>query len=69
MTDREQREWDLKLRKLDAEIENLRALTSQSIEQARKIQTENRWYLPVVASAGTAALMAGTAALVRIFFV
>ena len=69
MTDQERREWDLKLRKIDAEIEKLRALTSRSVAQTAKIQTEARWYLPIAASAGTAALMAATAELVRIFFV
>ena len=60
MTDREQQEWDMKLRKLDAEIANLHAATAKMI-------TENRWYVPVVASAGTAALIGATAAFVRVF--
>ena len=56
LTDMEQREWNLKLGRMDADIANLRALTNKAItetdkaldESARiraenaKIQTENR---------------------------
>ncbi|MEQ8400918.1 MAG: hypothetical protein RIB53_03220 [Roseitalea porphyridii] len=48
MTDQERKEWDLKLRKLDAEIANLNAATA-------KLTTENRWYVVVITSGVTLA--------------
>ena len=51
MTDQEKQEWDLRMRKLDAEIANLYAETT-------KINTENRWYLLVVGSGATLAIVA-----------
>ena len=51
MTDHEQKEWDLKLRKMDAEIANLNASTA-------KLITENRWYMLVVGAAAMAAAVA-----------
>lgn len=50
MTDREQQEWDMKLRKIDAEISNLNAQTT-------KLATETRWYLLIVGVAFSAALL------------
>ncbi|WP_217351913.1 hypothetical protein [Ruegeria sp. HKCCD8929] len=57
MTDAQQKEWDLKLRKIDAEIANLNALTA-------KIVTENRWY-PAVVGAG---FMAAAVTIAKLFF-
>lgn len=51
MTEEEKKEWDLKLRKIDAEISNLNAGTA-------KLTTENRWYIAVVASGATLAIVA-----------
>jgi len=51
MTDNEQKEWDFKLRKIDAEIAKLYAETS-------KINSENRWYLLVIGSGATLAIVA-----------
>lgn len=51
MTDQEQQEWDLKLRKMDAEIANLNAQTT-------KLTEETRWYLLVVGSGLTLAIVA-----------
>ncbi|WP_306120603.1 MULTISPECIES: hypothetical protein [unclassified Roseitalea] len=48
MTDQERKEWDLKLRTLDAEIANLNAQTA-------KLTTENRWYVVVITSGVTLA--------------
>ena len=56
MTENEQKEWDLKLRKMDSEISNLNAATS-------KLISENRWYPAVVASGATLAIVA----IVKIF--
>lgn len=50
MTDMEKQEWDLKLRKMDAEIAHLNAQTA-------KLSTENRWYLLVVGAAFAAAMI------------
>lgn len=50
MTDREQQEWDMKLRKIDAEISNLNAQTA-------KLTTETKWYLLIVGAAFSAALL------------
>jgi hypothetical protein len=43
MTDAERQEWDLKLRKLDSEIEHLRAETARNLREMR--------YPPVVIAA------------------
>lgn len=51
MTDQERKEWDLKLRKLDAENANLNAATA-------KLTTENRWYVVVITSGVTLAAVA-----------
>ncbi len=51
MTVNERKEWDLKLRKIDAEISNLNAMTT-------KISTGNRWSIAVVASGLTLAIVA-----------
>ena len=48
MTDQERKEWDIKLRKLDAEIADLNAATA-------KLTTENRWYVFVIGSGVTLA--------------
>ncbi len=50
MTDREQQEWDLKLRKLDAEIAELHARTAKQLR-------ENAYYPLVVGSGVTLALL------------
>lgn len=57
MSDDEKKEWDLKLRKLDAEIANLQASTA-------KLNSENRYYPLVVG----AAAMAAAIGLARIAF-
>tara|TARA_B110000977_G_C10855803_1_gene407662 strand:+ start:398 stop:616 length:219 start_codon:yes stop_codon:yes gene_type:complete len=51
MTANEQKEWDLKLRKMDSEIANLNAATA-------KLISENRWYLLIVGSGVTLAIVA-----------
>ncbi|MEM6906125.1 MAG: hypothetical protein AAF568_09545 [Pseudomonadota bacterium] len=51
MTDEEKAEFQLKLRKYDAEIENLRALTAKASKEAK-------WYELVIASGATLALVA-----------
>lgn len=51
MTDSEQKEWDLKLRKLDAEIENLR-------QSSLKMQIERFGYPFAVGSGFTLAAVA-----------
>ena len=51
MTDDERKEWDLKLREMDARISNLNAQTD-------KLINENRWYVAVVASGMTLAIVA-----------
>ena len=56
MTDKEQQEWDLKLRKLDAEIAELHSRTSKQL-------TENKWY-PAVVGAG---FMAAAVAVAKFF--
>ena len=48
MTEQEQREWDLKLRKIDAEIANLNAQTAN-------LTTENLWFACVIGSGVTLA--------------
>ena len=48
---KEQKEWDLKLRKMDAEIAKLYSETA-------KLTSENRWYPAVVASGATLAIVA-----------
>lgn len=49
--------------KLNAETQNLSALTSKAMIEAEKIRTENRWY-PAIAGAG---FMAGAVALAKLF--
>ena len=51
MSPEEQKEWDLKLRKIDAEIEKLRAETS-------KLISENRYYPLIIGSTATLAIVA-----------
>ncbi len=51
MSPEEQKEWDLKLRKIDAEIEKLRAETSNLI-------SENRYYPLIIGSTATLAIVA-----------
>lgn len=60
MTDAEKKEWDLKLRKLDAEIANLHAAT-------QKLITENRWYLPVITAAGASGITLAAVAVANLF--
>lgn len=48
---KEQEKWDLKLRKLDAEILNL-------VSETSKLNSENRWYPAVVASGATLVIVA-----------
>lgn len=60
VTDDEQKEWDLKLRKLDAEIELTRETVNKSIAETRKIQSEHRYYPLVVGSGATLAIVALT---------
>lgn len=57
MTDQERQEWELKLRKMDAEIGFLQA-------QTVKLATETRWYLLVVG----AGFMAAAVAVARVLF-
>ena len=59
ITEQEQKEWDLKLREIDAQIANLNAATDQSM-------TENKWYIAVVASGATLAMVGATLAMVAI---
>ena len=58
MTDQEKHEWDLRMRKLDAEIANLNVMTSKLQAETSKVLTENRWYLLVVGSGATLAIVA-----------
>ena len=51
MTQQEQKEWDLKLRKMDSEIAKL-------IAETTKIRKESDWYLLVVGSGATLAIVA-----------
>ncbi len=51
MTDQEQKEWDLKLRKMDAEIAHLYSLTAKTAK-------ETRWYEMVIISGITLAIVA-----------
>ena len=55
MTDEDQKLSDDKAR---AEIANLNALTTKLAAETSKINTENRWYLLVVGSAATLAIVA-----------
>ncbi len=62
MTDKE---FDLHLRQIDATIANLNASTAKLtaeneklIAETAKISTENRWYLLVVGSGATLAIVA-----------
>ena len=64
MTDRE---LDLQHDKVSAEIANLNALTAKAITDMKKTSLETKWYLPVIVSGGTFALIASTAALVKAF--
>ena len=45
-------------RKTDAEIANLLATTAKLNAETQKLQTENRWYVAVVASGATLAIVA-----------
>ena len=58
MTDKEQQEWDLKLRKLDAEIAQLAAQTFKLNAEGAKLTAESRWYPAVIASGATLAIVA-----------
>ncbi len=71
MTNEERQAWEAKLRKIDAEIANLNAMTAKAAAEIPKFQaetakliTENRWYVPVVsagiASGATLAVVAVT---------
>ncbi|WP_254446791.1 hypothetical protein [Ruegeria sp. HKCCD8929] len=64
MTDAQQKEWDLKLRKIDAEIANLYALTTKTTSEVGQIKM-NTFLAPFLAAAG---LMGATAAIVKMFF-
>jgi uncharacterized membrane protein len=55
MTDAER---DERNRKIDAEIANLNALTAKLAAETAKINKENRWYLLVVGSGATLAIVA-----------
>ncbi len=46
--------------KMDAEIANLNALTTKLQAETMKLQTETRWYLLVVGSGATLAIVAVT---------
>jgi hypothetical protein len=58
MTDKEQQEWDLKLRKLDAEIAQLATQTFKLNAEGAKLTAESRWYPAVIASGATLAIVA-----------
>ncbi len=51
MTEQEQKQWDLKLRKMDSEIDKLFAETA-------KLNAENRYYPLVIGSGATLAIVA-----------
>lgn len=53
-----QEEREIHNRKIDAEIANLNALTSKLTAETAKINSENRWYLLVVGSGATLAIVA-----------
>lgn len=45
-------------KKIDAEIANLNALSTKLLAETAKINTETRWYLLVVGSGATLAIVA-----------
>ncbi len=60
MTEQEQKEWDLKLREIDAQIANLNAATD-------KLITENRWYVPAVSAGIASGATLAIVAIVKLF--
>ncbi len=58
MTEQEQKQWDLKLRKMDAQIAHYYTSIEKMSAETDKFRTENRWYIAVVASGATLAIVA-----------
>ena len=58
MTETEQKEWDLKLRKLDTGFAKLAAVTFELNAEGAKLRTEDRWYLLIIGSGATLAIVA-----------
>ncbi len=54
----EQNMTDVELAKVEAEIASLNAMTAKLHAETMKLNTENRWYLLIVGSGATLAIVA-----------
>ncbi len=74
MTDEEKKEWDAKMRRMDAQVAHYyAAIEKMSVENAKlqaataKLSTENQWYVAVVASSITSAVILASITLTKLF--
>ncbi|MFC3530258.1 hypothetical protein ACFOMH_18975 [Paracoccus mangrovi] len=58
MTDAEARKFDTEIAQLAANTAKLNAETAKLLAETTKLSTENRWYLLVVGSGATLAIVA-----------
>ncbi len=67
MTDEEKEEWDLKMRRMDAQVAHCYAAIEKMSAETAKLMTENRWYIPVVSAGIASGATLAIVAVVKLF--